>query len=60
MGKNASENEAFNRQRKNNRAFVSEEFAEPLDEHTAEEQERTQRTGDDRMSETNREGHNNR
>lgn len=37
---------------------LHEEFAEPLDEHSVEERERAQRTGDNADSKNYSEGHN--
>lgn len=43
--------EQLNKQTKS-AALTGEEFAQPLDEHSVEEKERAQRTGDDSVSET--------
>lgn len=57
MGKFTEDTENTNKRRRSandfaNEEFAAEEFAQPIDEHTAEEQERSRRTGDDSTSET--------
>ncbi|MDD9150117.1 MULTISPECIES: hypothetical protein [unclassified Sporolactobacillus] len=51
MPKHETDAEQLNKRAKS-ADFDDEEFAQPLDEHSIEEKERAQRTGNDSISET--------
>lgn len=52
MQKFNAETEHLNKKQAKNNTFADEEFAQPLDEHSVEEKERAQKTGNDSVSET--------